>query len=249
MILFLTHEKDFFAKQCYLMLKYQHQVPTRWLSWQSFQKQSQCFTLGLNGVFNPILPEPNQIDVLYINLNGLSEGMAVKAYDNKYQLNSWLGFLMWYANQVNCCINPLKHTFFSPGVWTKDSIKRHALVVGLKTRKSLKTQKMIVYSILGNQIETDNKTDLQALGHRKIDACFKLLNRLELKFGQFHFDETLALCRFSPFIQSQISVPVIIKACRYMLTHLSNNGFQYMHSLENVDGWTIASSLRPKMIG
>ena len=249
MILFLTHEKDFFAKQCYLMLKYQHQVPTRWVSWQSFKKQSQCHTLGLGMVFNPLFPAPEQVNVLYVNLIGISEFSSGDASDKQYHLHSWLGFLMWYANEVDVCINSLKHVYFSPGLWTKQYIRRKAASLGLNTQQDHKNRANIVCTFIGNQLEIENKHILSLLGHQKIDASFKLMQAMGVTFGQLLFDETLSLCKFSPCIQIQITVPVIIKACRYMLLQLSNKGFVYSHALEDVGQWTIASSLRPKMIG
>lgn len=249
MILFLTHDKDFFAKQCYLMLKYQYQVQTRWVSWQSFQKQSQCHTLGLGAVFNPLFPAPQQVDVLYINLAGLSECSLGEVSDKQYCLHSWLGFLMWYANQVNLCVNSLKHTYFSPGVWTKQYIRRQAISLGLCVNHNSKYREKIICSFIGNQVETEHKKLLRTLGHKRIEASFKLMNKLGITFGQLCFDDTLSLCKFSPCIQIQISVPVIIKACQYMLSHHSNGGFTYMHSLETFKGLTIASDQRPKTIG
>ncbi len=232
------------------MLKYQYQVPTRWLSWQVFKKQSQCHMLGHQDIFNAMLPSPQQIDVLYINLNGLNEcnkdNLDMK--DQRYHLHSWLGFLMWYANQVKYCLNPLKHGVFSPGVWSKTNIRRQAHLCGLSVSEHRRKRTEVICSILGNQIITDDSTFLRTLGHERIKSSFKLFNMLELRFGQLFYDESGALCKLSQSIQYQISVPVIIKACQYMLSKLSYYGFQYLHVLNTNDGWTIGSKERPKIM-
>lgn len=83
------------------------------------------------------------------------------------------------------------------------------------------------------------------LGHQKIKAIFRLFNTLDLVFGQVIFDESNYLCKLSPIIQFKISVPVIIKACHFMMSHISSKGFQYISALESKEGWTISPKIRP----
>lgn len=251
MIVFLTHEKDSFAKQCYLMLKYQHQVPTRWFTWSMFQQQAQCHSLEQKSIFNAILPAPKQICVLYLNLIGLNDIQYQDYKHDRYQQHSWLAFLMWYTQQIKCVINPMTHEMLSPSLRSAVYIRRSAFALGLCHENKTENKKSAlrtVCTIVDKQFFTKDNAFLSILGHEKIHASLALMRQLDLTFGQLFFDQSQLLTGLSAVIYSEIDVEIITCATRFMINATYENGVGSPEMLEELKGWSISPCERPDMI-
>lgn len=250
MILFITHEKDFFAKQCYLMLKYQRGVPTRWMTWAMFLKQPQHHTLHGSDLFNPILPAKQQIKVLYINLMDWLKEAKLK--DQCYEHSSWISFLMWYVQHIPVVVNPIHHELFSPGFLNAKRVRRIAQQLALcqtgdEGILNLPTPYETYTFIGGELIHPIEPMVVESFGHERIQACLHLLNALKLEWAQLMFDQTHHLRRIIPGIKQTQHVAIISAAVKWMQQKLCHEGLCFKEVLHYGEGQSIDASLRPNV--